>query len=320
MKMRILASKFILFGIVMAAAYYFAQWQLVQGQVDYFYPKFTHQASSMIIGISRANDGITPSIIERNFGNQEISYPVLNFAFAHQISDYGPAYLDAIQKKLDPSTREGLFILEVNPASLSIRVHESDVSSEIEDDQSFITTIKRFNRHPNFEYVRKMYNHPLYKGFKKSRRIDMIRYTHDDGWQEVTKQFESYVVSEEEVRHWKDLKLEEFTTKIKHFKPSVARLEYLERTIDYLNDKGQVFLVRIPISSELLQIEKRYWQDFNSQIGELASRHQIHYFDYSGDGENYDTYDGSHLFASSARKFTQRLCNDIKSARKLAGE
>jgi len=139
MEIRKLIVKFLLFSVILTSVYFFALWQVAQGQVDYFYPKFTHQAGSMIIGISRANDGISPAVIEQNFGENEIDYPVLNFAFANQISDYGPVYLNAIQKKLQPETKNGLFILGVNPGSLSILKSKPDSVSSISGGHSLLS-------------------------------------------------------------------------------------------------------------------------------------------------------------------------------------
>lgn len=313
MEIKKLILKFILFCIVFAAVFYFALWQVTQGQVDYFYSKFTHQAGSMIIGISRANDGLVPSVIEQNFDENKIDHPVLNFAFANQISDFGPIYLNAIKKKLKPETKNGLFILEVNPGSLSILKIQTDTLSTIEEDQSFLATLNRYNQHPNFEYIRKFYNHSLYKGFQKSRRIDLIRYSHPDGWQEVLTENGSYVVSKEEVLKWKGMNIEETMKMKEHYKPSKVRILYLEKTINYLNDFGQVYLVRVPISKEFFEIEQSFWPEFNTVIEEIANKNEVIYFDYSNAEETYNFYDGSHLFGNGAKKFTQQLCNDIKS-------
>lgn len=312
MQLRNLIIKFIVFSVIIAGVYFFAIWQLAQGQVDYFYSKFTHQAGSMVIGISRANDGIVPSVVEQNFGNDKIDYPVLNFAFTNQISDFGPVYLNAIKKKILPGTKNGLFIIEINPGSLSILKSQPDTESTILKDQSFLTKLRSFNKHPNFEYIREMYSHSLYKGFKKNRRIDVMRYCHADGWQEVMQKNEYYEVSDEEIAEWTEGKLNEFSKTKDLFKPSSARFKYLEETIRYLQGFGQVYLVRLPICSEFHENEQSAWPEFNSQIEEIAGKNQVNYLDYSMMGAQYLTYDGSHLFGHSAKAFTQKLCDDIK--------
>lgn len=312
MKIKNLILKFIVFSFLLTTAYFFALWQVAQGQVDYFYPKFTHQAHSLIVGGSRSGDGICPSIIEQNFGENEFDYPILNFSFAHEISDYGPVYLNAIQKKLIPETKNGLYIVEVNPASLTIYKSKPDSISTILEDHTILSTINHFNQQPNFEYIRKNYTHSLYKGFQKSRRIEKYRYTHADGWQEIMQKNELYEVTKEEALKWKNKKLQETILMKEYYKPSETRMQYLEKTINYLKKFGQVYIVRVPISSEFLEIEKSFWPDFNVQIEEIANRNRVIYFDYSSDGELYSSYDGSHLFGSSAKAFTQKLCDDIK--------
>lgn len=310
--MKKLTVKFILFCILLSSTYFFAMWQLSRGQVDYFYNKFTYQASSLIIGVSRANDGISPLLVENILGEQ-IDLPILNFCFANQISDYGPIYLNAIQKKVKPGTKNGLFILEVEPGALSIHKTLPDSVSSIKKENSFLSTMNHFNRSPNFEYIRKKYTKPFYNIFNKSRRIDKMRYAHPDGWCEVRKKSEQSEVSKDDVLKWKKKKLEEFEYMTNYYKKSKARAECLIETINYLKDFGQVYLVRLPVSHEFLKIEQSIWPNFNKQIEEIAENHDVVYFDYSADAEQYEFYDGSHLFGHSAKDFTQKLCDDIKA-------
>ncbi len=313
METKKLIVKFIIFSILLTSTYYFAMWKLSQGQIDYFYYKFTAETKSMIIGGSRAGDGISPEVIKQNFGKDKFDFPILNFAFAHQISDMGPVYFKAIEKKLDKNTKKGLFIVEVNPASFSILKTMSDDSITLAHENTILADMHHFNTNPNFEYIRKNYTHPLYKCFDKSRKIDIIRYSHKDGWQEVMKKCDSYEVSKDEISKWKQGKLDESDKMQKYFTPSKARIQYLEKVIRYFKKYGQVFLVRVPMSKEFLDRENDYWPEFNPLIEDIAAANSIGYFDYSLDGDTYETYDGSHLFGSAAKLFTQQLCNDIKS-------
>lgn len=311
--MKKLIVKFILFCILLSTVYLFALWQVAQGQVDFFYTKFTYQARSLILGISRANHGISPSVIEQNFGKNEIEYPILNFAFVLDYSKYGPIYLNAVQKKLHPETKNGLFILEVDPASLSIFKSQKDTITTIKGNDAYLSEIKHFNRNPNLEYIRKMYYASLYMGFDRSRIIDTLKYIHPDGWVEFRKKGEHYEVTPENILEWERLTLEEANDLKGYTKPSKIRVKYLEKTISYLNDFGKVYLIRAPVSQEFLEIEQVIWPDFNDQIKEIARSHGVAYFDYSEDAGQYELYDGSHLFGHSAKDFTQKICDDIKA-------
>jgi len=311
--MKKIIVKFILFCILLTTVYYFALWQVSKGQVDFFYPKFTYHAKSLILGISRGHFGISPSVIEQNFGQDEIGYPILNFAFVLDYSRYGPVYYNAIQKKLYPETKNGLFLLEVNPISISIYKSQADSVGSIQQSDEYLSKIDNFNQNPNLEYIRKMYYASLYKGFKRSRIIDTLKYYHADGWLEFKKKSEYYEISSEQTSEWKQMKLEE-ANKLKNYsKPSTVRVEYLEKTISYLSNFGQVYLIRAPISHEFLELEQSIWPDFNDRIEKIAINHNTVYFDYSEDGEQYDYYDGSHLFGYSAKAFTQKICDDIKA-------
>ncbi len=315
MQIKKLIIKFVLFSLIMVSTYYFAMWMLSQGQIDYFYYKFTYPTKSMIIGGSRAGDGISPEVMKQNFSKDEIDFPLLNFAFAHQISDMGPVYFNAIEQKLDKNTRNGLFIVEVNPASFSILKAMSDDTTALKDEETILSDMNHFNSNPNFEYIRKNYTHPLYKCFEKNRKIDIIRYSHQDGWQEVMKKSDTYEVSNDEISKWKKGKLEESDKMQKYFTPSKARMLYLEKVIRFFKKYGQVYLVRVPMSKEFYGREESYWPDFTSLIKDIAAKHKVPYLDYSLEGDQYETYDGSHLFGPSAKVFTQKLCDDIKAYR-----
>ena len=81
------------------------------GYVDYFYEKFTTpKAKSFILGDSRSMQGVQPSIINNYFENGEYETPILNYSFTIAQVSYGPLYTESIKKKLDSTTKNGLFI------------------------------------------------------------------------------------------------------------------------------------------------------------------------------------------------------------------
>ena len=82
--------------------------------VNYF--KFSSpKSSSMILGTSRALQGLVPQAIDSVTGRNDL----LNFAFTLGNSPYGKVYLDAIKKKIDRSKKNGIFILAVDPWAIS---------------------------------------------------------------------------------------------------------------------------------------------------------------------------------------------------------
>ena len=107
---------------------------VLKGGVDAFYGRFTSPpAGSLVLGTSRAAQGIRPAVLTARLGGQ-FEGPVLNYAFTLTHSPYGPAYLRSIQRKLRPETKNGLFIVAVDPWSLSLTGPEG----AFPEDNSFI--------------------------------------------------------------------------------------------------------------------------------------------------------------------------------------
>ena len=140
-----------------------------------------------------------------------------------------------------------------------------------------------------------------------------IRKIHPDGWIEILAKTDHYEVTEEEMAGWKRNKLEEARQEIKHFKPSRYRVSYLEKTIAFLQNYGKVYLVRMPVDRDFLELEESFWPGFSEEMSAIARKFQVPFLDYSADGDQYWIYDGSHLLSPSAIAFTRTLCADIKS-------
>ncbi|NBC06731.1 MAG: hypothetical protein GVY26_06010, partial [Bacteroidetes bacterium] len=83
---------------------------------DAFYWKSTYASSTLILGASRANQGISPDALEKELG---LEYSALNFAFTGIHSPYGAAYNELIKRKIDYDRTPGLFILSVHPGNVA---------------------------------------------------------------------------------------------------------------------------------------------------------------------------------------------------------
>ncbi|HRD51404.1 MAG TPA: hypothetical protein PKY96_02030, partial [Flavobacteriales bacterium] len=67
------------------------------GSTDAFYLRFTApKAASMILGTSRAAQGIRPDVLDSSLAVGGWRVNTFNFAFAKGYSNYGPAYLSAV--------------------------------------------------------------------------------------------------------------------------------------------------------------------------------------------------------------------------------
>src|SRR5689334_18034252 len=89
---------------------------LANGTTDEYYLRFTTgKQRSMMLGGSRAAQGLHPSVFNNVDAPSLFAGPMYNFAFTMGHSPYGATYREAIARKLDPDTRNGLFILQVDP-------------------------------------------------------------------------------------------------------------------------------------------------------------------------------------------------------------
>lgn len=303
--------KCLLLGTLLAAFYFGGQYILSLNYVDEYYYKFTYPAGSLILGISRANDGVVPEILEREVDRNMIETPVLNFAFHLSQSPYGPVYYEAIKKKVPAKTRKGIFILSVTPGALSIPAYLEDDPKTFSDRFSILHKVDDVNTAPNFEYMRKVYGKALYKAFLDP---DLgIRTVHYDGWMEVDVNAPGFNISDKHTQKWKKEIIDSYKGFEGFYKFSNTRFNSLEETIRFLKKHGQVILIRIPVDPEILSLEHQFMPDFDDLMAQLSQRNKIPYLNYNTTGKRYETYDGAHLSKTGAIQFTQDLARDINS-------
>lgn len=284
--------------------------RFANGKIDGFYLRFTTpKQHSLVLGNSRAAQGIVPDVVEAGLEDLNFQGPLFTYGFTLGTSPYGPYYLESIKKKLDTSTRHGLFILSVDPWSISRDVIlPSDDPSLYDEAKSIPNNMHFVNWDPNFEYLIKNY----YKGWGDMIIANTVRTVqselHPNGWLEVTipmntPRHEQRVA--EKIRQYRN---ENFYSKT--FSP--VRLNYLRETIQYLKSVGHVYLVRIPLDKRLYEIENEYLPKFDSLMENCSRELNVPYLNYIHDYNLYQTTDGNHLYKESSKEFSKRLAADIK--------
>ena len=244
----------------------------------------------MILGTSRAAQGVVPSVIDSCLG-----VAVYNFAFDCMIAPYGELYYDAVKTKLGENCDKGTFLLSVDPMGLSY-VEELDGKGLRERKQLF-AYVKHFYR-PNYAYL-----------LKNCRPLEWARgdgtQLHDDGWLEVTgADMDSLHVKE-------NIAIKMKTYESYHLTPSEYRLDWLKRTIALLQGRGEVYLFRIPVSQEMKAFEDRQWPDFDDVLRQVVEESGVQYFSFISDSGKYRTTDGNHLYRDDAKLFTADLCDSL---------
>ena len=294
---RLLARLLLLAGTVGLGALALAP-VVLRGGVDAFYGRFASPpAGSLVLGTSRAAQGIQPAVLAARLGGQ-FDGPLLNYAFTLTHSPYGPAYLASIRRKLRPEVRNGLFILAVDPWSLSLTGPEGVYP----EDNSFIGQLRQVSQSPNLAYLARYQTKPLYR--LPLDYATVVERLHPDGWLEVRISTAPAQVVARTARKVQDYRRLAATQHL-----SAGRLQALRQIIALLKPHGRVVLVRLPVGPALLQLEQAYRPDFDALMRQTAADFAVPYLDYSA--QPYATTDGNHLQRAASTAFSRRLAMDI---------
>ena len=295
--------------------------QFADGSTDNFYSRFTSpKQNSLIIGTSRSAQGIHPDIIDSILDLEEIN-SMYNYSFSINNSSYGEQYYNAIKNKINTDSKNGLFIVTVDPWSISIdtTLNESEV-----DITSVFYSMKYYNSSPNYEYLIKKYKkgwgNILLKRIEanilSNKRDDIgeingsYTYLRKDGLLEVYTRMDSSYASNNIKK-----KVNSYINLVSKNKFSEFRFNYLKKTITLLKDFGKVYVVRLPVHRSLLNIEDSFDPEFNNRMITLANEMKTEYLDLSIESDRYSYTDGNHLYIEDAKRFSASLSEHINKSK-----
>ena len=287
-----------IFSFILLVAIFFVLSQ-ANGYSDSFYLKVSSpKQSNLILGTSKAAQGIQPQIL-----NRELKKQFFNYAFAIYASPYGEVYLNSIKDKLDTTSKDNIFILTIDVWSISSATEDPNDSMNFRENKSFLGKGINVNSSPNFKY--------LFTSFEnKYINIllhDTVTYLHDDGWLEV-----SLNEGEENVKRRTNFTINSYREKIDQYHYSDVRYSYLLRTIDFLNKYGKVYLVRLPVHPGLMEVETEIIPNFNTLI-ESAIKVSEDYFDLTVYNQDFEYTDGVHLNKSSGEIVSTIIAKKINT-------
>ncbi len=270
------------------------------GSTDNFYLKFTTpKQEHLIIGTSRASQALQPTVF-KEICNLEI----YNYSFTSYDSPFGETYLNSIKNKIEKKGKNGVFIITVDPWSLSSELENPNDYKNFRELKSCVANTKNVNQKPNFEYLLKNLKGEYFKAvFLKSPKV----FLHDDGWLEVSVDMDKESISRR-TKNKIDYYRENILPKSNF---SSLRLEYLKQTISFLNQYGKVYLVRLPIDSKMMNIENELMPEFNTFIEEIASTTKG-YLDLTKHNNDFIYIDGNHLFKNDGKVVSKKIANWIK--------
>lgn len=276
------------------------------GYVDYFYEKFTTPKShSLILGDSRSLQGIQPKIIDDYFKGSNLELPMFNYSFTIKQIAYGEPYFESIKRKIDTTTKKGLFIITVHPFTLSSRNKNNEEEEGVFFEANMPPhNMKYVNNNPNYEYLLRNFDYFHFRGvFRKSSK------THKDGWLEETNLPKDSLL----LNNWKSNQIKLYGNFAKEWIKSKTRINYLEKTINFLNIYGKVLIVRLPVDKEIQDLEKAYWSEFNVDMQNLANTCKVPFVNFNTNENSFKTYDGIHIDKFSGVDFTKALCDSINN-------
>lgn len=186
---------------------------LADGSTDAVYAKFTSpKQKGLIVGTSRANQGINPTPI-----NKLLKCNLYNYAISLGESPYGPVYYKSILKKLDRSGKNEVFIVSVDPWCISSDEKRINDVSGFSEKKRCVGTTENVTSSPNLSYLFKYFKGNYYRIL--FRRISFPSKVHKNGWQEISIDMSEKVV-EEKIK----LKKVEYNGSARRYKFSSVRL------------------------------------------------------------------------------------------------
>jgi len=274
------------------------------GNTDDNYRHFTGpKPSDMIMGDSRGSQALVPDVLDSKLKGRKFN----NFSLNLTESPYGQVYFEAMKKKINPDTKDGIFILTVNPWNLSTGKEVKD-AKEYTENTSALADMHFYGMTPNYEYLLKHFPRSWFNIYN-DRETAVGRsntYLHKNGWMEVTVD-----INPKDLRKREASKIIQYKEFASSQKISQYRLDAFEDIIEYLKNKGTVYIVRIPGFKGIMEIENKYSPDFSKRIESIAQKKGVRFFDFSQQYDQYIFTDGNHMYKESGKVFTAQIADSI---------
>ena len=274
------------------------------GNTDPFYLRFTSpKQQNLILGTSRAAQGLKPEIFRNMLGKE-----FFNYSFTNAHTPFGPVYLESIKRK--HLQRNGsTFIIAIEPWSLCSWTDDPNDYENFRENKLCVSTTSNVNLNPNFEYLYHNFR-DHYQNIILSPRSKMV--LHKDGWLEIRNINMDSTVVANRIRE----KVETYMTiHLPDSKFSSLRLNYLFKTIDYLKASGEVYLVRLPIHKDMMKIDELLIPDFNNVL-KTAICKSDGYLDMTYLNDSLIYTDGNHLDSKSGSQVSTILASWIAAQKK----
>ncbi len=288
----------LIFTLLLIATVY-AIFLLADGYADPYYLKFsTPKQNHLILGTSKSAQGLQPQIFQ-----EELGINLFNYSFDISKSPFGPVYLASIKRKLNTTQNRQTFVLTVDAWSISSRCQNPNDTSSFRENQSCVANMQSVDKNPNYAYLTKY----MFGGYYKLLFKSDVALLHNNGWLEVNLATDTASVN----RRTKSTLIDSKSS-LAEYKVSNVRLAYLEKTVNYLANLGDVYVVRLPVSPGLFEIEQSLIPDFNALIAARITNANG-YLDLSPENNHFTYTDGVHLEKNSGAIVSKKIALWIES-------
>lgn len=282
--------------------------QIPIGKLGDVYPRICSPAQqSLVIGTSRAAQGINPEIINSRLDDIYPSADLYNFSFHIDESTYNEEYVEAVRRKLAPyDGRRHLFIMTVDPwqfkTDLQLTGH---------------LRIRSVTSNPNIEFLLKYFERQWFSLTPSHLYVNEWGRSEVDYEPRSAEQKAANI--EAKLRVYSDI-----AEKYHYGKKSERLMKELARE---LQRRGDVVLLRMPTSIFMLDIENSVCPNFSARMRGIAAEISCPFLDFSARGYNpaladsvstgetvvmFDTNDGNHLTCQAGDDFSRALADSLR--------
>ncbi|MBL7965016.1 MAG: hypothetical protein JNM31_14375 [Flavobacteriales bacterium] len=307
----------VILALLIVAGFHLVAGLWADGRTDDYYLRFaTPKARSLVLGGSRAAQGIHPDVFNTEALQHAFEGPLFNFGFTIAHSPYGPTYYKAIEHKLDTTARNGLFILCVDPWVLTAHRDKANDADRFKEKDRLLGTQWTFAMRPNYEYLVRHYGQGWGalscwpKGDPDTTATLLA-----DGRLELHIPMDSATVAARTAR-----KVQHYRTRMMQDRVwSEVRFDWLLWTVERLRPHGRVVLVRLPATKAILELEHVLAPEFNDRMNALAGRMGASFMDLSTLADSVCYTDGNHLDGPSGRRMSELLAKRLLGTGSPAG-
>ncbi len=253
------------------------------------------QFDLVIGGDSRVAQGVSPSEIVQLWPGLRIG----NFGF--QGLGYTQAYLDALEKTLDPESGNRIIVLGISPSSLHPKASQRNDFTEASSEHPIQVWLERYVA-PMIYPLRRVEPADIIRQLTDRTDDTIYHCYHSDGW------IESYSRNPDPSCAINAYRKNGMNWSLVHAQDIIDVL--LAQTRRWSERGIQVYVFRTPTTPEIVLLESQIFAFDEAQFAAALKEAGGQWIEVPS--QSFETCDGSHLDRKSARVLSQYLATSIR--------